>query len=56
MIAIIIFALIAQWWKEHAVIGWTIVGILVLVFIYTLVRHPPFRTRVTKAIKQTGRR
>jgi hypothetical protein len=53
-IAIIVFALVYSWWKTHAVIGWTVVGILIIAFIYTLVRHQPFRTLVVTVLKRSG--
>ena len=53
-IAIIIFALIVSWWQEHEAIGWTIIGILVVLFGYSLYRFPRFRSWILKKGKSTG--
>jgi hypothetical protein len=47
-ISIIIFALILGWWQKHAAIGWTIIGIIVVVFAFSLYRFPRFRSWVFK--------
>jgi hypothetical protein len=47
-IAIIIFALILGWWQEHSAIGWTILGILVVLFGFSLYRFPRFRGWIFK--------
>ena len=42
-VALLAYALIADWWKEHAVLGWVIVGIVVALLAFCLYRFPKFR-------------
>jgi hypothetical protein len=47
-IVIILLTLVLDWWKEHAVIGWVIVGIMIIFFLFSLYRFPAFRGWVVK--------
>jgi len=42
-VALLAYALIADWWKGHAVLGLVIVGIIVAVLAFCLYRFPKFR-------------
>jgi len=42
-IAIVIFSLVADWWKENATLGWIILGILLAVFAFLLYRFASLR-------------
>jgi hypothetical protein len=42
-LALLAYALIADWWKGHAVLGWVIVGIVVALLAFSLYRFPAFR-------------
>jgi len=42
-IAIIVFALVSDWWKENAVVGWTILGILLAVLAFLVYRFASLR-------------
>jgi len=48
VVFIIVLALLLDWWKEHAVIGWTIIGILVVLFGFSLYKFPTFRGWIFK--------
>jgi len=56
VIAIIILALIINWWKENAVIGWIILSIVVIGFGYSLYRFPSFRGLIFRTAKDTGKK
>jgi 5-methylcytosine-specific restriction endonuclease McrA len=47
-IVLVAYALIADWWKEHVVLGWLIFGIVVAVLVFVLYR---FRERVFNGIR-----
>lgn len=51
---IIVFAIVFSWWVQHAVIGWTILGIIVVIFGFSVYRFPNFRNWVFKKSKTTG--
>ncbi len=55
-IAVVLLALILGWWKEHAAIGWTILGILVVAFAFSLYRFPRFRSWVFNKGKDAGKK
>ncbi|MFC2070343.1 HNH endonuclease [Chloroflexota bacterium] len=55
VVAIIIVALISSWWKENAVIGWVIVGLVIVVFGYSLYRFPSLRNFIFRTAKTTGK-
>jgi hypothetical protein len=54
VMAIILFAIIVGWWEKHAVIGWTVLGVVVIAFGFSLYRFERFRTWVFKKSKSTG--
>jgi hypothetical protein len=45
-VALLAYALIADWWKGHATLGWVILGIIVAVLAFCLYRIPRFRNLV----------
>jgi phosphate/sulfate permease len=53
-IALVAFALLADWWKTHAAIGWTIVALLILALIFAIIRFSSFRHQVNNTIKNVG--
>ena len=53
-VALLAYALIANWWKEHAVLGWVIVGIVVALLAFSLYRFPAFRGLFIKTAKKAG--
>jgi hypothetical protein len=50
-VALLAYALIANWWKEHAVLGWVMLGIVVALLAFSLYRFPTFRARLFKTAK-----
>jgi hypothetical protein len=50
-VALVAFALIADWWKGHAVLGRVIVGIVVAVLAVCLWQFPKFRAKVFNLVK-----
>jgi len=53
-LALLAYALIADWWKGHAVLGWVIVGIVVAVLAFSLYRFPAFRGLFLRTAKKAG--
>lgn len=53
-IGIIVFALILGWWEKHTAIGWTIIGIIVVLFGFFLYKSPRFRGWILKKGKGAG--
>jgi len=50
-VAIIIFALVSDWWKENAVVGWTILGILLAHIVFLVYRFASFRGWLGRQVK-----
>lgn len=50
-IAIIVFALVSDWWKENAVVGWTILGILLAVLAFLVYRFASLRGWLGRQVK-----
>jgi len=53
-VALLAYALIATWWKGHAVLGWVIVGIVIALLGFCLYRFPKFRGWLFRAAKKAG--
>ena len=53
-IALLAYALIADWWKEHAALGWVIVGIVIALLAFSVYRFPAFRNLLSRTAKRTG--
>ena len=53
-VALLAYALIADWWKEHALLGWVIVGIVVALLAFSLCRFPAFRRLFIGTARKTG--
>jgi hypothetical protein len=54
-VALLAYALIADWWKSHAVLGWVILGIVVAVLGFCLYRFPAFRGWLLGMAKKAGK-
>ena len=52
-VAIIVYALLADWWKENAVLGWVILGILLAVAGFVLYRYASLRGWLGRQVKDT---
>ncbi len=55
-IVIFLLALILDWWEEHTTIGWTILGILVALFMFSLYKFPKFRSWVVRKSISVGKK
>jgi len=55
-VALLAYALIADWWKEHAVLGWVILGIVVAILAFSIYRFPAFRGLLVRTAKTAGDR
>ena len=53
-VALLAYALIAGWWKEHAVLGWIITGSIVAILAFSTYRFPAFRRLLFKTAKKAG--
>lgn len=53
-VALLAYALIADWWKEHAVLGWTIVGIIIAILAFSIYRFQAFRRLLFRTAKKAG--
>ncbi len=56
VVCLIVFTLIVDWWEEHAVIGWTILGILIAIFIFLLYRFARFRGWIVRKGISAGKK
>jgi len=54
VVVIIVIALIADWWKENSILGWVIIGLVVVITGYCLYRFQGFRNLVFRTAKKTG--
>jgi len=50
-IGILVVALLAEWWGEHAVIGWSILGILFALLAFFAYRFTSFRGWLGRQVK-----
>jgi hypothetical protein len=50
-VALVAYALIADWWKEHEVLGRVVVGVVVALLAVCLWRFPTFRARLVTPLK-----
>lgn len=53
-VALLAYALIADWWKENPVLGWIIVGIIVAILAFSIYRFPAFRGLLFRTAKKAG--
>jgi len=53
-VALLAYALLADWWKEHSVLGWIIVGGIVAVLAFCIYRFPAFRGLLFRTAKKAG--
>jgi len=54
VVALLAYALIADWWKEHAVLGWVIVGTVVALLAFSIYRFRAFRSWLFRGAKKAG--
>lgn len=53
-VALLAYALIADWWEEHAVLGWVIVGIVVAILVFSIFRFQAFRSWLSGRARKAG--
>lgn len=53
-VALLAYALIAGWWKEHAVLGWIITGCILAMLAFSIYRFPAFRRLLFRTAKKAG--
>jgi hypothetical protein len=53
-VALLAYALIADWWKEHAVLGWIITGSILAILAFSIYRFPAFRGLLFRTAKKAG--
>ncbi len=53
VVAIIVYALLADWWKENAILGWIILTILLSVAVFFLYRFVSLRGWLSRQVKDT---
>jgi len=51
--AIVVYALLAEWWQQNAVLGWIILGILIAIGIFVLYRYARLRGWLGRQVKDT---
>jgi len=54
VVALLAYAFTANWWKQHSVLGWTIVVILVALLGFSIYRFPQFRRWLFMGAKKAG--
>ena len=50
-IGILVFAVLADWWKENAAIGWTVIGVLSVLLAFFAYRYASFRGWLGRQVK-----
>ena len=55
-VALLAYALIADWWKEHTVLGWVVLGIAIALLAFFLIRKEKLRSFVLETLKKAGGR
>lgn len=53
-VALLAYALIADWWKEHSVLGWVIVGVVVVILAFSIYKFRGFRRWLFGTVKKAG--
>ena len=51
--AIVVYALLAQWWQQNPVLGWIILGILITIGVFVLYRYASLRGWLGRQVKDT---
>lgn len=54
--AILIFAFVSDWWKTHGIIGWSIIGLLVVFIVAILVIKPNIRKKLFGHVTQISKK
>ncbi len=52
-VGIIAYALLAEWWKENTILGWSILGILLVVAGFFVYRYASLRGWLGRQVKDT---
>lgn len=50
---IVVYALLAEWWKTHAVLGWVILGIVLIIAGYVVYKYASVRGWLGSQVKST---
>ncbi len=53
VVALIVYSSLTSWWKEHAILGWSILGILLAVIGYVVYRYASLRGWLGRQAKDT---
>jgi len=53
-LALLAYALIADWWKQNPALGWTITIAIVATFAFSIYRFPSFRRLLFRTTKTAG--
>jgi 5-methylcytosine-specific restriction endonuclease McrA len=48
--------LLATWWKQHAILAWTITGTIVAIFVFVIIKRPELRRRLFNKAKTAVQR
>lgn len=51
---LVVFALLADWWKENAAIGWTVIGVLSVLSAFFAYRYASFRGWLGRQVKSAA--
>ena len=51
---LVVFALLADWWKENAAIGWTVIGVLSVLLVFFAYRYASFRGWLGRQVKSAA--
>jgi 5-methylcytosine-specific restriction endonuclease McrA len=52
-VLLVLYSVVAEWWKKNQILGWVIVGVVVIGLVFLLMRFGRFRQVVTSKIKDT---
>jgi 5-methylcytosine-specific restriction endonuclease McrA len=55
-VILIAYALIADWWKTHAAIGWTILAVVIIILVFVIIKFSSVRNKVKDTIKDSTKR
>ncbi|WP_148184968.1 HNH endonuclease signature motif containing protein [Dehalococcoides mccartyi] len=53
-IALVLFALISDWWKTNATLGWTIILVVSAIIIFVFIRFRSVRSKAGQVVKSTA--
>ncbi len=55
-LGLLAFALLADWWEENAVIGWTVIGVLFVLLAFFAYRYASFRGWLGRQVKSAAKK